>query len=152
MNHLNNCFHGWPCASGSHKDYLLPCSNGIPLQDSNILYLPIWNIVAHRDPANGRLGIVQEQFYMPHKCSWGKFKVPFLYNCYLNDQLRRASFDLQWPKLWIILSGNTSRAYNQWEWKKDHWLIKSTQHSLPSQWPPSTIVCRPGKQTSLGSR
>ena len=88
---------------------------------------------------------------MPHKGSRCKFKVPFLFNCCFDDQFRSASFDLHWLKLWILFTGQTSMAYNKWEWKIDYWMIQSTQHSLPSlQWP-STIVCLPGKQASLGS-
>jgi len=152
MNSLNDCFHRWHCASGSRKYYLLTCSNGVPLQDPNRLYLRISNTVAYRDPENRSLAICQGQVYTPHKPSWGKFKVPFLFNGCLDDQFRSASFDLQRLKLWIIFTGHTSMAYDKWEWKIDHWLIKSTRHSLPSPQRPSTIVCRPGKQASLGFR
>jgi len=55
MNHLNNCFHRWHCASGSRNDYLLPCGNDIPLQDPNRLYFRISNKVAYRDPDDGSL-------------------------------------------------------------------------------------------------
>jgi len=121
-------------------------------QQLNWLYLRISNTVAHRDPENSRLAVGQRQIYMPHKRSWGAFKVPFLFHHRLDDQLRSASFDLQRLELWILFTGHTSMAYDKWEWKIDHWLIKSTQHSLPSpQWP-STIVCRPGQEASLWSR
>jgi len=48
---------------------VLPCSNGILLQDLNRLYLRISNTVAYRDPENGSLAIGQGQVYMPHKRS-----------------------------------------------------------------------------------
>jgi len=150
MNYPKDCFHRWHCASGSRKDYLLPWSDGIPLQDINRLYLRISNTVAYRDPENGSLAIGQGQVYMPHKFSWGKFKVPFLFNHCLDDQFKSASFDLQRLKLWIIFTGHTSMAYDKWEWQIDHWLMKSTLHSLRSQQRPSTIFCRPGKQASFG--
>jgi len=114
MNYLNDCFHRWHCASGSRKDYLLPCSNGIPLQDLKRLYLWISNTVAYRDPENGSLAIGQGQVYMPHKRSWGKFKVPFLCNDCLDNQFRSASFDLQRLKLWILFTGHTSMAYDRY--------------------------------------
>jgi len=152
MNYLNDCFHRWRCASGSRKDSWLPCRNGILLQDLNRLYVRNTNTVACRDPDDGSLAIGQGQVYMPHKRLWGKFKVPFLFNRCLDDQHRSASFDLQRLKLWILFTGHTFMAYDKWEWQIDHWLIKSTRHSLPSpQWP-STIVCWPGKQASLWSR
>jgi len=152
MNYLNDCFLCWLCASGSRKDYLLPCSNGLPLQDLNRLCLRILNTVAYRDLQNGSLAIDQGQVYMPHKRSWGKFKVPFLFNRCLDDQFRSANFDLQRLKLWIVFTGHTSMAYDKWEWKIDHWLIKSTRRWLPSPQQHSTIVCWPGTQASLGSR
>jgi len=145
-------FNWWHYASGSRKDYLLPCSNGIPQQEFNWLYLRISNTVAYRDPENGSLAIGQRHVYMPHKCSWGKFKAPILFNRCLDDQLRSASFDLQRLKLWTLFTRHTSMAYDKWEWKIDHWLIKSTQHSLPSPQRPFIIVCQPGKQASWGSR
>jgi len=43
-------------------------------------------------------------------------------------------------------------AYNEWDRKIDHWLIKSTRHSLPSLRRPSTTVCRPGKQANSAFR
>ena len=88
---------------------------------------------------------------MPQKRSWGKLKVPFLFNRCLEDQLRSASFDLQRLTLWIIFTGHTSMAYDNWEWKIDHWLIKSTQYSSPSPRRLSTGVCPPGEQATLGS-
>jgi len=152
LNHFNDWFHSWHCASDSCKDHVLPCSNGIPLQDFKRLYLRTLNSVGYRYPENGSLVIGQGQVYLPHKCLRGKFKVPFLFNLCLDDQFRSASFDLQRLKLWNLFTGHTSVAYDKWEWKIDHWLIKSTRHSLPSPWRPSTIVHRPGKQLSLGSR
>jgi len=152
MNHLNDCVYHWHCASGSSKDFLRPCSNGIPLQDSNQLFVRNSNNVAYRDPENCSMAIGQGHVQMPHKCLWGRFKVPFLYNGCLDDQFWSAWFDMQQLKLWILFTGYTSMPYDKWEWKKDHQLIKRTQHSLPSLRPPSTIVCRPGKQASLGSR
>jgi len=59
MKYLNDCFHRLHCVSGSRKDYLLLCSNGIPLQDLNRLYLRISNTVTYRDPENGSLAIGQ---------------------------------------------------------------------------------------------
>jgi len=145
MKHPEDSFHRWHYASGSRNDHLLPYCNGIPLQEFNRLYLRISNTVAYRDPENGSLAIGQRQLYMPHKRLWSKFKVPVLFHRCLDDQLRSASFDLHQPKLGILFTSHTFMAYDKWEWKIDHWLIKSTQHSLPSlQWP-STIVCRPGK-------
>jgi len=151
-NYLNDCFHRWQCASGSHKDYLLPCSIGILLQDLNRLYLWISNTVAYRDPQNSSLAIGQGQVYMPNKCSWGMFKVPFLINRCLDNQFSNASFDLQRLKLLILFTVHTSMPYDRWEWKIDHRLKKSTRHLLPSPQRPSTIVCRPGKQACLGCR
>ena len=43
-------------------------------------------------------------------------------------------------------------AHDKWEWSIAHWFILSTRHSFPSPRLPSTIVCRPGKQASSGSR
>jgi len=151
MNHLNDCVHRWHCVSGSGKDYFLPCNNGRLLQDVNRLYLWISNTVAYGDPENGRLAPAQVQVYLPHERLWGKFIVPFLFNRCLDDQFRSVSFDLQQLKLWILFSGHTSPAYAKWEWKIDHWLIKSTQHSLPSLRRPSTTVFRPGQLVSSGS-
>jgi hypothetical protein len=37
-----------------------------------------------------------------------------LYNPCSNDQFRRASFDLQPLKLWIIFTRHTSMAYDKW--------------------------------------
>jgi len=149
MNHLNYCVHWWHCASGSCKDYLLLCSNHILLHNLNRLYLQILNTVAYRDLENGSLVIGQRQGYMPHECSWGRIKVPFLFICCLHDQFRSVSFNEQGLKLWILFTAHTSMAYNTWEWQIDHWLIKSTWHSLPSWRRPSTIVCRSGKQVNV---
>jgi len=144
MNYLNDCFHRWHSAPGSCEDDFLLSSNGIPLQDFIQLYIRISNKVTYRDPENGTLAIAQEQVYMPHKCLWGKFNVCVLFNCFLDDQFRSASFNLQQLKLWITFSKHTSMAYDKWEWKIDHLLMKSTRNSLPSMRPPSTIVCQPG--------
>jgi len=151
MNHLKDLFHHCHYASGSRKDYMVPCSNGILLQDLDRLYLPISNTVAYRDAENSSRASGQDQVYMLDKRLWGNFKVPFLFNCCLDHQFRSATIDLQRLKLLILITGRTSIAYDKWEYKIDHWFIKSTQHSvaLPSR--PSTIVCRPGKQTSSGS-
>jgi len=151
MNHLNDCFHHWHCASGSCKQYLVPCSNGIPLQDFNQFYLWISNKVIYSDREHGSLAIDQGQVYMHHKYSQGKFKVPFTFNGCLDDQFRSASFNLHQLKLWILFTTHTSMASDKWEWKTDHLLIKSTQYSLPSPRRPSTIVCLPGQQAMLGS-
>jgi len=150
MSHLNNCFHCWHCEAGYRQDYMLLCSNAIPLQDLNQLSLRILNTVTYRDLENGRLAIGQGQVYMLHKCLQRKFKVHFLFNCCLDNQLRNASFDLQRLKLWILFTAHTSMVYNKWEWKIHHWSIKSTRHSLPSVLRPSTMVCWPGKQVCLG--
>jgi len=152
MNHLNNCFHRWHCASGTRKDYLLLCSNGIPLQDFNWLKLRCWNKVAYRDPENGSLAIDQGLVYMPHKHSWGKFNVPFLFNRWLDNQCRTACFDLQQLQLCILFTGHGSMAHNKSEWTIDHWLIKSHRHSLASPWPPSPLVWPPRNPARLGSR
>jgi len=152
MNYLNDCFHRWHCASGYGKYYLLPCSNGILLLDLNQLYFQISNPVAYRYLENGSLAIGQGLVNIPHKRLWDKFKVPIFFNRCLDNQFRSESFDLQRLKLWILFTGHTSMAYDKWEWKIDHWLIKSTWHSLPSpQWQ-STTGCWPGKYASLGSR
>jgi len=152
MNHLNHCFHCWYCASGSQKNYLLPCSNGILLQDLSRLYVMILNTVVYRDPDNGSLARCPGQVSMPHKPLGGKFKVLFWFNCCLDDQFRSASFDLQWLILWIVFTRHTAMAYEKWELRILHRLMKSTRSSLPSPRWPSTIVSRPGKQVSLGSR
>jgi len=152
MYYLNDCYCCWHCASGSDKDFLLPCSNHIPLEDLNRLYLWFPNTVTYSDPENGSLEMSQEPVYMPHKHSWSEFKVPFVFNHRLGDQFRSASFNSQRLKLWIVSTGHTCMAYDKWKWKMDHWLIKSTRHSLPSPQQPSTIVCWPGKQVSWGSR
>jgi len=151
MNHLNDCFHCWHCASSSCKEYLFLCCNGIPLQGFNRLYLWISNTVAYRDTENGSMAIGKGQVYMPHKYSWGKFKVSVVFNYSLDDQFRSASVDLQQLTLWIWFTGHNSMAYDKWEWKIHHWVIKSTRHSLPSPRWPSTIACWPRKQASLGS-
>ena len=151
MNHLDDCFHCWPCASGSPEDYLLSCSNGTTLHDLNGAYSRIMNTLAYRDPENGFLAIGQWQVHMPHKCLWGMFKVPFLFNRCLDNEFRSASFDLQRLKFLILFTGHTSMAYDKSEWKIDLWLMKSTRHSLPSPWRPSTIVSLPDKQASVGS-
>jgi len=151
MNRLNNCIRCWHCASGSCKDQSLQCSNGILPQDIHGLHWQILTKVAYRDPEYGSLAICQQQDYMPHKCQWGKFKAHVFFNCCLDDQFWNARFDLQQLKLWILFTWHTAMAYGKWKWKIDHWLMKSTQHSLPSPQPPSTIVCWPGKQVSLGS-
>jgi len=111
----------------------------------------ISNTVAYRDPANGSMSICQGQVYMPHKRPWAKFRVPFLFNRCLHDQFRKASCNLQQLKLWMLFTRQTSTAYDEWEWKIDHWLIKSTQYSLPSPRRQSTIGCQPGKLLSLRS-
>jgi len=152
MNHLNHCVHRWHCALGSHKDNLLLCSNGIKSQDINQLYLRILNTVACRDPENGTLAVGQSQGYMPHKHAWEKFKVPFFIIVCLDYQFRSGSFNLQQLTLSIWFTGHSSMAYNKWEWKIDHSLIKSTRHSLLSLRWWSTIVCWCGIQASLGSR
>jgi len=148
----HNCFHHWHCASGSHKDCLLPCWDAIPLQDLNQLYSRISNLVSYGDPQNSSLAIGQGQIYMPHKHSWGKVKVLFFFDYCLDDQFRSRSVSLQWRKLWILFTGHTSMAYNKWKLKIDHRLIRSTQHSLPAPQLPSTIVCQPGKQMRSESR
>jgi len=125
---------------------------GIPLQDFNWDYWWILNKAASRAPENGGLGSGQGEVYIPHKHSWGKFKVPFLFYHCLDIRLCSASFDLQRPKMWILFTEHTSMAYDEWEWTIDHWLIISTRHSLPSLEPPSTIDCRPGNPASLPSR
>jgi len=144
MNHLIKRFHCWHCASGSRKQYLLPCSNGILREEFNRLYWQISNKVAYSVPQNGSLAIGQGQVYMPHKHLWGKFNVPYIFNHCLDNQFRNASFDLQLLKLWILFTGHTSMAYNKWQWRIDLWFIKSTRHSLPSRRRPSTLVCQPG--------
>jgi len=144
MNHLNNCFHLCHCPSGSHKDYLLPCSSGIPVQDCNRHYLLISNLVTYRDLENGSMAIGQGQVYMPHKCSWGKLKFPFLCHHCHDNQFWSASLDLRRLKLWIFFTRHTCTVYDKWEWKIYHWLIKWTWHSLPSPWLLSTIFCQPG--------
>jgi len=111
---LNNCFHCWHCESGSPKDDFLHCSNGIPLQDLNRLYLRILNTVAYRDPDNRSLRNSQGQVYKPHKCSWGKFKCPYLCNHCLDNQFKSATFDLQRLKLLILFAGHTAMAYDKW--------------------------------------
>ena len=103
MNHLNDCFHRWHCASGSCKDSLLPCGIAIPLQGLHSLCLQISNKVSKRDPVYGSLAIGEGQVYMHHKWWWGKFKVPFLFNCCLEDHFRSPSVNLQQLKLWILL-------------------------------------------------
>jgi len=141
MNHLDDCFHHWHGASGPHKDYFLPCSNGISLQEFNRLYIQISNKVAYRDPENGSLAIGKGQVHMPPNCLSGKLTVPFLFNCWVDNQFRSVSFDLQWLKLWILFTGHTSMAYNKCEWKIDHWLIISTGNSLHSpRYPPPFSV------------
>jgi len=152
MNYINASFHRWNCASGTRKEYLHRCGNGILLQDLNRLYLRILNTVAYRDPENGSLAIGKGQVYMLHKCLWGKFKIHFLFNRCIYDQFRSASFDFQRLKLWILFAGHTSMAYDKLQWKIDNWLIKSTWHSLLSPQRPSTIICPSGKQASLGTR
>jgi len=57
MNHPNACFRCWHCASGSRKDSLLMCSNGILLREFNLLDLWIWNKVAYRYLQNHSLAI-----------------------------------------------------------------------------------------------
>jgi len=151
MNHLNDCFHHWHCASGSCKHHLLPCSKGILLQDFIWLYLQTAIKAANRDPENGGLAISHWKVYMPHRHSWGMFKVPFMCNHCLDDPFDSVSFVLQQLILGIVFAGHTTMAYNKWEWERAHWLIKSTQHWLPSPRWPSTIVWQPGKQGSLGS-
>jgi hypothetical protein len=89
---------------------------------------------------------------MPHTHWWGIFKVPFLFDGDLENQFRNAHFDLQRLKLWILLTGYTSMAYDISEWKIDRWLIKSPRPSLPLQQQPSAIDCQLGTQASLGSR
>jgi len=148
MNHLKDCFHRWHCVSGCRKEYWLPCSNGIPLQEINQLYSWISNTVAYRDPEHCHLAFGLGQIYMPHKWLWGKFKVHCFFNRCLDDQFRHASFDLQQLTLWMLFTWHTSVADDKWEWKIDHWLTKSTRDSLPSPHRPSTIVCRPVKQGS----
>jgi len=151
MNHLNNCFHRRHCASDSCRDSLLPCSNDIPLQHLNELYLRISNTVVYCDPQNGGLAIGQGQIFMPHKHWWGKFKVPFSFDSCLDNQFTSASFNLQQLKLLILFTRHTAMAYDKWKWKIDHWFIKSTWHALPSPRWPSTISCQPGKLASLES-
>ena len=65
-NPPNDCFHHWYCSSGSCKDYLVLCTNDIPLQDFNLLNLGISNKVAYRDLENSCLAIGQGQISMPH--------------------------------------------------------------------------------------
>jgi len=101
MNHLNNCFHYWHCASGSHKGLSLPHRNDIPLQQFNRQISLMWNKVGYRDSHYGSLPICHCLVYMPHNSSWGKFKVLFLFCCCLEDQFRSTSFNLQQLKLWI---------------------------------------------------
>ena len=109
------------------------------------------NTVAYRDPDNSSLPIGQWSVYMPHKHLWGKFKVPFLSNRCLDNQFRSASFNWQWLKLWIWFTRHTSNTYDKWEWKIEHWLLKSTRHSLRSPQPPSIIACQPEIQARLRS-
>jgi len=94
MNYINDWFHRWHCVSGSHKDYMLLCSNGIWLQHLNELTVQILKSVTNKYPQNGSLAIGHGQVYKPHKHSWGKFKVPFWFNDYLDSLFRSASFDL----------------------------------------------------------
>jgi hypothetical protein len=53
------------------------------------------NTVAFRVPGTCRLAIRQRQVNIPHKRSGGRFKVPILFNCCLDDQGRSAGSDLQ---------------------------------------------------------
>jgi len=152
MNHLNDSFFPWHCTLCTGKDDLLPCGNGVPQKYLNRLYIRILTTVAYRDPKIVGRAIGKREVYIPQKRWWGKFNVPFSFNRCLHDQYRTASFDLQWLKLWIIFTGHTSMAYFKWEWKIDHWLIKSTRHSLPPPQLLSPIVCQPAKQASLRSR
>jgi len=151
MNHLKDCFNRWDCASGCREDYLLLCRNGIPLHCVNRLLLQISNSVAYWDPQNVSLAISQGLVYMPHKHSWEKFKVPILFDCCLDDQLRSASFEMQRLILRIVFTRHTSMAYDEGTWTICYWLIKSTWHSLHSPRRPSTSVCQPWKQSSLSS-
>jgi len=150
MNSLNDWFQTRHCASGSREDYLLLCCNGITVDDLNGLCLQISYKVSYRHPGNGSLAIAEAHVYIPLQLSWGKVNVPFWFNHCLDDQFWNATFDLQRLKLWMLFTRHTSMAYDKWEWKIDCWLIKSTQHSLPSLPWPSTIVCWPGKQASFG--
>jgi hypothetical protein len=152
MNHLNNCFHHWHCPSGFRTEYLLLSSYGITLHALNRLKLWISNPATYRDRRNCYLASGRGRVYMPQRCSWGKFKVPFLYNCCLDHHFWNASFNLQQLQLWVVFPEHISMAYNIWEWKIDHWLTKSNQYSLPPLWRLYTIVCQPGKQTTLVSR
>ena len=144
MNHHNDYFHCWHCALGSCKPYLLPCSNGIPLQDFNLLHLQISNNVAYNDLENGRLAIAHKQVYMLHKCLGGTVKVPSFFHHHFGDQFRSSSLDLQWLKLWVLSTAHSCMAYDKLQWMIDHWMIKSTQHSLPSLRLQCIVVCRPG--------
>lgn len=49
------------------------------------------------------------------------------------------------------LSGLTSMAYDQWESKIHHWLLKSIRHSLPLLPQASIVLCQPEPQPSLQS-
>jgi len=99
MNHLNHCFHRRHCVSGSRKHYFLHCSSDIQQQDHNRLYLRLSNTVTYCDPEHSSLAIGPGQVYMPHKPSWGEFEVHMLYNDWVANQFRGASFDSQWLKL-----------------------------------------------------
>jgi len=89
---------------------------------------------------------------MPFKRSWGKFKVPLMFDWCLDDEFGSASFDLQHLTFWIEFTGHSSLAYDKWEWKIHHWLMNSTQHLLPSPRRLSTVVCQPGIMASWGCR
>ena len=78
-----------------------------------LTHFQILNNVALRDPKHGCLGIGLGQVHMPRKCSWGKFKVPVLFNRCLDNQFRSASFDLHWPILEIFFTTHTSMAYDK---------------------------------------
>jgi len=152
MNHLNDRFHCWHCASTSRSDYLHPCRNNILLPEFNQLGFRILNIVSYTDPEKDSLAIGRRKVYMPHKHSWRKFKDPFLFNRCLDDQFMSASFDFQRLRWWILFAGHTAMAFDKWEWKTDHRLTKSARLSLASpQWP-STMTCQPGTHATSGSR
>jgi len=150
MNHLNNWLHRWHCASGYRKDYLLLCNNSFMPQHLNWLYLQILNTVPNRDEEEGSLTIGRGLAYMPHKHLWGKFKVRFFFDHCPEGHVWSASSNLQQLKLWILFTGHSSMAYDNWEWRIDHWLRKSTQHSLPSLRWPFNSVCQHENQASLG--
>jgi len=128
MDDLKDYLHCVHSASGCVRDYLLPGSNGIPLQDPNQQYLWISNSVTYRDLNNWSLPIVHGQVYMWYKYSWGKFRVSIRYNRYLPNESNTASWYFQSHKLYILFMEHTSIAYDKCEWIIDHWLRKTTPH------------------------